>query len=82
MQGCEGSVLLNSTSKNTAEKSAGPNLSLRGFQVIDGVKTALEKQCPGVVSCADILALVARDAVMEVKTIKKFFFPKLTIEPN
>ncbi|KAE9456180.1 hypothetical protein C3L33_11917, partial [Rhododendron williamsianum] len=66
VRGCEGSVLLNSTTKNTAEKSAGPNLSLRGFQVIDGVKTALEKQCPGVVSCADILTLVARDAVVEI----------------
>ncbi|KAF8369456.1 hypothetical protein HHK36_032526 [Tetracentron sinense] len=65
--GCEGSVLLNSTKNNQAEKVAFPNLSLRGFQVIDGVKSAVEKVCPGVVSCADILALVARDAVLMIK---------------
>lgn len=55
--------MLNSTTNNQAEKDAIPNLSLRGFQVIDAVKSALEKTCPGVVSCADILTLVARDAV-------------------
>lgn len=60
MQGCDGSVLISGSS---AERNALPNLGLRGFEVIDDAKTQLEALCPGVVSCADILALAARDAV-------------------
>jgi peroxidase len=59
-------VLLSSTKNNQAEKDAIPNKTLRGFNVIDAVKSALEKKCPGVVSCSDVLALVARDAVLMV----------------
>ncbi|KAK4714071.1 hypothetical protein R3W88_019978 [Solanum pinnatisectum] len=66
VRGCDGSVLLNFTSstKNQTEKVAVPNQTLRGFSFIDGVKKALEAECPGVVSCADIVALVARDSVV------------------
>ncbi|CAF1783745.1 hypothetical protein HID58_089069 [Brassica napus] len=63
VRGCEGSVLLELKNKKD-EKNAPPNLSLRGFEIIDNVKAAVEKECPGVVSCSDVLALVARDAVV------------------
>ncbi|KAJ4951538.1 hypothetical protein NE237_028370 [Protea cynaroides] len=61
VRGCDASLLLDGTD---AEKTAIPNLSVRGFDVIDAAKSALESQCgTGIVSCADIIIMAAREAV-------------------
>ncbi|KAB5539060.1 hypothetical protein DKX38_016593 [Salix brachista] len=63
VQGCDASILLDETSSIQSEKTAGPNNnSVRGYEVIEKAKSEVEKICPGVVSCADILAVAARDA--------------------
>ncbi|KAJ9687112.1 hypothetical protein PVL29_015818 [Vitis rotundifolia] len=64
VRGCDASILIAGTS---TERTAGPNSLLRGYEVVDDAKTRLEAACPGVVSCADILALAARDSVLLTK---------------
>lgn len=64
VNGCDASVLLDDTPTFTGEKNALPNAnSLRGFEVIDTIKANVEAACHNTVSCADILALAARDGV-------------------
>ncbi|KAL3752659.1 hypothetical protein ACJRO7_000120 [Eucalyptus globulus] len=59
--GCDASILLDG---QNSEKTAPQNSGLEGYGtvVIDKIKQVLEQRCPGVVSCADILNLAARDA--------------------
>ncbi|XP_052114191.1 peroxidase 52 [Arachis duranensis] len=67
VNGCDASILLDDTSKFIGEQTvAANNNSARGFNVIDDIKSMVEKECPGVVSCAEILALAARDSVVYV----------------
>ncbi|KAL2341519.1 hypothetical protein Fmac_009459 [Flemingia macrophylla] len=60
VQGCDGSILLNNTATIESEQDAGPNNnSIRGLDVVNNIKTAVENICPATVSCADILAIAA-----------------------
>ncbi|KAJ1388783.1 Secretory peroxidase [Sesbania bispinosa] len=64
IQGCDASVLLDGDDYIDSEKESPPNGSLKGFEVIETIKSKLEEACPGVVSCADIVVLAARDCVV------------------
>ncbi|KAI3752418.1 hypothetical protein L2E82_24449 [Cichorium intybus] len=57
------------------ERTAPPNTLLRGYEIIDAAKTQLEAECPGVVSCADILAIAARDSVLLAGGIARWQVP-------
>ncbi|XP_050388108.1 peroxidase 73 [Argentina anserina] len=68
VQGCDASVIIASTGSNTAEKDHPDNLSLAGdgFDTVIKAKAAVDAvaQCKNKVSCADILALATRDAIV------------------
>jgi hypothetical protein len=69
-QGCDGSLLLDDDLPAIQSEKSVPanNNSARGFPVVDDIKSALEHACPGIVSCADILALAAEISVELVST--------------
>ncbi|KAK9113880.1 hypothetical protein Syun_020677 [Stephania yunnanensis] len=71
VHGCDASILIspNSSSSGTKpERDADINTSLPGdaFDLIIRAKAALELQCPGIVSCSDILALATRNLISMV----------------
>lgn len=70
----DASVLLDSEGGIHSEKETLPNLSLKGFGEIDAIKSIVEHVFPATVSCADILALAARESVLLV-----FLSPSLSL---
>ncbi|GAV80915.1 peroxidase domain-containing protein [Cephalotus follicularis] len=68
-KGCDASVFLDDSNGNKShriERDAIPNKTLKGFDKIDMIKEELEKVCPGMVSCADTIALATRDGIVLV----------------
>ncbi|GLU19465.1 hypothetical protein SLE2022_357150 [Rubroshorea leprosula] len=65
VNGCDGSLLLDDDAANgmDSEKDEAPNQTTDGYAVVDDIKAALENVCPGVVSCADILAIASQIGV-------------------
>jgi peroxidase len=73
VNGCDGSLLLDNSTAFVSEKFARGNLnSVRGFEVIDSIKKALERACPRTVSCADILAIAYRDSAVAVGLVPEY----------
>ncbi|XP_030469697.2 peroxidase 29-like [Syzygium oleosum] len=62
VQGCDASILLDPIGLKSEMKSSR-NFGIRKLEAIEHVKAALEAECPGQVSCADIIALAARESV-------------------
>ena len=80
-QGCDASILLDNSETIESEKEAATNNnSARGFEVVDAMKIALEYECPGIVSCADILTIAAQESVNLVLILVPSLFPVLEYE--
>ena len=59
--------MLDSTPGHAGELESDKNFGLRNFKyIVDVIKGEVEKACPGVVSCADILILSGRDGIAMV----------------
>lgn len=65
VKSCDASLLLEANNNEglESEKSSERNFGMRNFKYINKIKEALEAECPKTVSCADIVALSAREGV-------------------
>jgi hypothetical protein len=86
MQGCDASILIAPAAgvagnaaaarlpKVERDMEENKYLPQDAFDTVEMVKAAVESKCPGVVSCADVLALAARDYVQMVRVLNSFPF--------
>lgn len=64
IQACDASILLQShESTCKSEMESSRNFGVKKLEVINHIKSILEITCPGQVSCADIIALAAKESV-------------------
>ncbi|XP_041992895.1 peroxidase 43-like [Salvia splendens] len=66
VEGCDGSILIDNGDERD-EKNAFGHQGVRGFDIVERAKAELEALCPRTVSCADIVALAAREALLLAK---------------
>ncbi|CAN4117038.1 unnamed protein product [Withania somnifera] len=64
VKSCDASLYLDTTNGQESEKQSPRNFGMRNYKYIETIKQALEKECPNTVSCADIVALSARDGLL------------------
>ncbi|KAJ4717937.1 Peroxidase [Melia azedarach] len=63
VKSCDASLLLKSVKGMESEQASERSFGMRNFKYVDTIKEALENECPMTVSCADIVALSARDGI-------------------
>ncbi|XP_023005219.1 peroxidase 21-like isoform X2 [Cucurbita maxima] len=67
VQSCDASLLLETTVGVESEKDSDRSFGMRNFKYVNKIKSAVENACPQTVSCADIVALSARDGIVMLK---------------
>ncbi|KAG8500919.1 hypothetical protein CXB51_003023 [Gossypium anomalum] len=64
VKSCDASLLLRRVKGMESEQESDRSFGMRNFKYINTIKEAVEKECPMTVSCADIVALSARDGIV------------------
>ncbi|XP_030927738.1 peroxidase 21 [Quercus lobata] len=64
VKSCDASLLLETVNGIESEQASERSFGMRNFKYVSTIKEALEKECPLTVSCADIVALSARDGIV------------------
>ncbi|KAL2609003.1 hypothetical protein R1flu_027576 [Riccia fluitans] len=66
VQGCDASILLKLPSGTELDDPANGSIRKVALDLVDDAKANIEKACPGVVSCADIVVLAGRESIKQV----------------